>query len=243
MPGISPEISEAIEKDGYAVIESVADSQTVAALMDATASPELANVRQRNRRQYAVRNLLAIPAVRNWSQSPAVRAIVEPILSPSARPVRGILFDKTDGANWKVAWHQDLSIAVQRRIDVQGFGPWSTKAGVVHVQPPVDVLRRMLTLRLHLDDCGEDNGPLKVLPGSHAQGVLSDDAIRRCRQETAPASCCGAAGSVVVMRPLILHASSAADRPGHRRVVHIEFAAAELPGGLEWDQPAEQKVT
>lgn len=191
--------------------------------------------RQRKGGVYAMRNLLAVPEVRALACSGVVRSLVEPVLGPGWHCVRGILFDKTAGANWKVAWHQDLSIAVKRRLDVPGFGPWSLKAGVHHVQPPVTVLENMLTVRLHLDDCGEDNGPLKVLPGSHAHGVLAPEAVERWRQGHQPVACTARAGAAVLMRPLLLHASSSATRPGHRRVVHLEFAAAGLPGGLEWD--------
>jgi ectoine hydroxylase-related dioxygenase (phytanoyl-CoA dioxygenase family) len=156
------------------------------------------------------------------------------MLGTKARVVRGLLFDKTPDANWKVAWHQDLSIAVRQRIEVPGFGPWSNKAGVTHVQPPVAVLENMITVRLHLDDCGPENGPLRVLPGSHSAGVLAPASIGQWTRDVAPVDCHVAAGGAVVMRPLLLHASSTANCPGHRRVVHLEFASGPLPGGLEW---------
>jgi ectoine hydroxylase-related dioxygenase (phytanoyl-CoA dioxygenase family) len=123
---------------------------------------------------------------------------------------------------------------VKERRDVEGFGPWSVKAGVVHVQPPASVLAGMLTVRLHLDDCGLENGPLRVVPGSHKLGVSDAAAIADARNRIAEATCAVGAGSVVLMRPLLLHASSPATVAGHRRVIHLEFAAAELPGGLEW---------
>ncbi len=154
------------------------------------------------------------------------------MVGPRFFPVRGILFDKTPQGNWKVPWHQDLSIAVASRVEVPGFEPWSIKDGVVHVQPPVQVLEAMVTLRLHLDDCGLDNGPLRVLPGTHLLGKV----------ETPPAVpevvCCLPAGGALLMRPLLMHASSAATGPGRRRVIHLEFACESLPGGLEWaNQP------
>jgi len=160
---------------------------------------------------------------------------VEEVLGPGAFAVRGILFDKTPDANWKVPWHQDLSIAVKEQIEVSGFGPWSLKAGVVHVQPPTGVLESMLAVRLHLDDCGPANGPLRVLSGTHRFGRLEAGSIERLRGEFNEVTCPVASGGALLMRPLILHASSAAKEPGRRRVVHLEFAAAELPGGLEWE--------
>jgi ectoine hydroxylase-related dioxygenase (phytanoyl-CoA dioxygenase family) len=182
-----------------------------------------------------MRNLLRLaPAIRELAASVAMRSVVEPVLGAEAFPVRGLLFDKTPGANWKVAWHQDLSIAVAKKIDTPGFGPWSIKADVPHVQPLASVLQNMLTVRLHLDDCDENNGPLNVLPGSHAQGVLSVESVMKMREAIEPFSCQLRAGGALLMRPLLLHASSAATSPNHRRVVHIEFANQALPNGLKW---------
>jgi ectoine hydroxylase-related dioxygenase (phytanoyl-CoA dioxygenase family) len=125
-------------------------------------------------------------------------------------------------------------------VDVPGYGPWSVKTGVAHVQPPVEVLRNMLTVRLSLDDCGPENGPLNLLPGSHAAGVLSAAQVARWRHTVTPVACHVPAGGALLMRPLILHASSEAALPGRRRVVHLEYAAGDLPGGLQWhDQVAD----
>ena len=228
----------ALEQNGFAIVPSVLGTGDVSALADALSGPAGGTaVRARNDRVYAVRNLLAtVPAVRQLAADPAVRRLVEPVVGPRAQVVRAILFDKTPGANWKVAWHQDLSIAVRDRREVAGFGPWSVKAGVVHVQPPADVLGRMLTVRLHLDDCGPDNGPLRVIPGSHRGGALTPGEVERWRATVPPVACCAAAGGAVLMRPLVLHASSAATAPGHRRVVHLEWSADPLPGGLAWHE-------
>lgn len=232
------DVSTGLARDGFALVPRLIDAPATAALIHAL--PDRAageSTRSRGERVYAMRNLLGlVPAVGELAASPAVQAVVEPVLSRQARLVRGLLFDKTPDANWKVAWHQDLSIAVKRRIDLPGFGPWSVKAGVQHVQPPVDVLRSMLTVRLHLDDCGPDNGPLNVLPGSHAAGVLTPAEVEAWRSRGRPATCCVDAGGALLMQPLLLHASSSAANPGHRRVIHLEFAACELPGGLEWHE-------
>ncbi|MBI2686842.1 MAG: phytanoyl-CoA dioxygenase family protein [Acidobacteria bacterium] len=218
---------ERFEADGFAIVPRVAGAVAVDGLLAAIAKAETAG----RRGSYAIRNLLSdVPAVCEWTESAACRDLVEPILGRDARAVRGILFDKTPDANWKVPWHQDLSIAVAERIDIAGFGPWSMKAGVVHVQPPDGVLRKMVSLRLHLDDCREESGPLRVIPGSHTAG-RSPEPPRNGRPAVA---CLAPRGSALLMRPLLWHASSAATRPGHRRVIHIEFSGALLPGGLRW---------
>jgi ectoine hydroxylase-related dioxygenase (phytanoyl-CoA dioxygenase family) len=230
--GVAAHVNEA----GYAIVDSVVDLDTVADLISALAEVgEGGGVRKRAS-VYAIRNLLdEVPAVRTLSQSPELRRYVDEILSPSAIPVRGILFDKTPDANWTVPWHQDLSIAVRERVDVDGYGPWSVKAGVPHVQPPASILEQMVTLRLHLDDCGLENGPLEVLSGSHKVGRLTETGIEEWKALVG-VRCPVAAGGIVLMRPLILHRSLSASTPGHRRVVHIEYASASLPGGLDWYQ-------
>jgi ectoine hydroxylase-related dioxygenase (phytanoyl-CoA dioxygenase family) len=137
------------------------------------------------------------------------------------------------GANWALGWHQDSVIAVAGQRDVSGFLAWGQKAGVWQVQPPPEILAAMVAVRIHLDECGPENGPLRVIPGSHRHGWL-DNEIGRWKREVEAVSCLASAGGAVVMCPLILHASSKAISPSHRRVIHIEYASEELPGGLEW---------
>ncbi len=185
---------------------------------------------------YAMRNILTVlPGAADIARSEAVRALVEPLLGPGCFAARGILFDKVPGANWKVPWHQDLSIAVRERIETPGFSAWSIKDGVVHVQPPASVLERMLTVRLHLDDCFVENGPVRVLPSSHMHGRLNSEQTAALRESTPEIICASPSGGALVMRPLILHASSQSSTPAHRRVIHIEYTASDtLPNGLEW---------
>jgi hypothetical protein len=173
--------------------------------------------------------------IRALARSNALLQIVTPIVGERARAVRGIFFDKTPGANWPVPWHQDLSVAVSERREIDGWSAWSSKNGVVHAQPPVAVLERMLTVRLHLDDCGPKNGPLKVRPGTHRAGRLARETIEVMRSETDEHYCCLRAGDGLFMRPLLLHASSPAANPSHRRVIHLEYAPdGVLPDALNW---------
>jgi ectoine hydroxylase-related dioxygenase (phytanoyl-CoA dioxygenase family) len=174
------------------------------------------------------------PAIRQFATKSVMQVVAANILQAAAFPVHAIYFDKTEDANWKVAWHQDLTIAVRARVDTPGFDPWSTKDGIAHVQPPVDVLERMVTIRLHLDDCAESNGPLRVIPASHKAGRLSLEAINAIRNLEPEHLCTAARGDLLALKPLLLHASSAATRPVHRRVLHLEYACDSLPGGLEW---------
>jgi ectoine hydroxylase-related dioxygenase (phytanoyl-CoA dioxygenase family) len=180
------------------------------------------------------RHLLDLPAVQGLARSEPIRSRAEAALGKPCFAVRGILFDKTPDANWKVSWHQDLTIAVRTRHDVAGFGPWSVKEGVPHVQPPMEVLQKMVAIRVHLDDCGPENGPVRVIPRSHTFGRLSSAAIDAWKENEGHIDCTVARGAVLAFFPLLLHSSSPASRPEHRRVIHLEFAGSTLPRELEW---------
>ena len=151
-----------------------------------------------------------------------------------ARLVRILAFDKTPSANWGVPWHQDRTVAVKRRETVDGFGPWSVKAGVPHVEPPQILLEAMFSLRLHLDDCGTDNGPLKIIPGSHLLGRLPVREVLDLGTRLPATTCTASAGDVLAMKALTVHASDAAAAPAHRRVLHLDFTIADLPAPLQW---------
>ena len=225
------EAAKALNEFGFCILPHVI---TLAALDELTKAVEALSLDQTTARVAGTRNLAAlVPAVARFADSPKITTLLEGLGFPGGFLVRSILFDKQPSANWKVAWHQDLTISVSKKRHVPGFGPWTEKAGVQHVQSPASILERMLTLRLHLDDCDADNGALKVIPGSHRDGILTPSDIQRWRQNT-EAVCTAPAGSILAMRPLLLHASSQAVRPKHRRVVHLEYAMDGLPGGLEW---------
>jgi ectoine hydroxylase-related dioxygenase (phytanoyl-CoA dioxygenase family) len=163
----------------------------------------------------------------------ARHCFMECVLGPKCFAVRGIFFNKTRSSNWKVVWHQDLTIAVRERKDCDGFTAWTMKAGVLPVQPPEEVMNDILAIRLHLDESGFDNGPLRVIPGTHKKGRLPTERIGRWDKHnsityTVPR------GGALIMRPLLLHASSACAIPKSRRVIHLEFAATTLPHDLDW---------
>jgi ectoine hydroxylase-related dioxygenase (phytanoyl-CoA dioxygenase family) len=125
-------------------------------------------------------------------------------------------------------------ISVSARVDVPGFIGWSNKAGVWQVQPPAPILAKMLAVRVHLDDCGLENGPLRVLPGSHQFGWLEEQ-LDVWKERVPEVVCEVRRGGVVTMCPLLLHASAKSATPGHRRVIHVEYACDDLPEGLEWN--------
>lgn len=154
--------------------------------------------------------------------------------SSAARAVRAVLFDKTVDANWTVAWHQDRTIPVAARREVEGFGPWSVKDGVPHVAPSFDILARMLTLRIHLDPVDDANAPLRVALGSHRLGRIAADQAESVAASGQQNVCHAEVGDIWAYRTPILHTSDRARTPTRRRVLQVDFADFELPGGLKW---------
>jgi len=163
-----------------------------------------------------------------------IHAIAAYHLGPLAQPVRAILFDKTPATNWSLGWHQDRTIAVRARADVPGYGPWSTKQGIQHVEPPFKITEAMVTLRLHLDDAPTANAPLLIAPGSHRLGRIPEDAIADTVARYGTLACLADAGDVWSYATPILHASGAAQGEHRRRVLQVDYAATALPEPLVW---------
>jgi ectoine hydroxylase-related dioxygenase (phytanoyl-CoA dioxygenase family) len=220
---------KSLDVTGYYLVKNCFDQRQLRQLLDVTHT--LAN----DNTVYGVRNLLhKAPALKQFVDSPAVRNLVEPILGKTAVPVRAIYFDKNPQANWNVAWHQDTTIAVDKKIDIPGFGPWSEKSGVVHVEPPVEILKNILTMRIHLDKTAEHNGALRVLARSHQYGRIPSSEILNLAENGDIVTCSAEPGDVLLMRPLLLHSSRKSRAPSHRRVIHIEFSSVTLPSPLQW---------
>ncbi len=225
-----------IQQNGFALVANFIDAGTLEQLSSvlAQANDESA-IKQRAGKAFGIRKLLdVVPVVRDFAESEPLQKFLIPILGAKPKTVRGIYFDKTPQANWKVPWHQDVMIAVREKKDLPGFSAWSTKAGVVHVQPPVEVLANILALRIHLDEADESNGALRVILGSHQSGILDDAQIQAYKTNPGELLCRAKRGDALLMRPLLLHASSPGTSPLHRRVLHLEYSALDLPNGLDW---------
>ncbi|ESQ75570.1 phytanoyl-CoA dioxygenase family protein [Asticcacaulis sp. AC402] len=211
----------AFERDGAAHFSAVLDSDAVARLCE-WLEPELKG-------RPGVRLTRGLDAV-----LPALTEVASRMIGPGAFPVRAVVFDKTSETNWSVAWHQDRTIAVRERCETVGYGPWSVKDGIPHVEPPISVMAGMITLRLHLDDCDADNAPLTVALGSHRRGRVPAAEVAALARSMPNLSCRAQAGDVWAYSTLILHASDRSESRTRRRVLQVDFAAQGLPGGLEW---------
>jgi hypothetical protein len=131
--------------------------------------------------------------------------IAASVLGAACRSVRAILFDKSPSTNWSLPWHQDRTIVVRERIEVEGFGPWTVKSGLLHVAPPIEVLERMVTLRVHLDPVPQTNAPLLIAAGSHRLGLIPETEVKRVVEASETSVCLADAGDVWLYATPILH--------------------------------------
>jgi hypothetical protein len=216
----------ALADAGYLKLDRVLPTETCTTV--------LAKLADANRGGVGSRCLLA----QDWCQALVECLRVQPalagLLPGTHRAVQCSYFEKSLSRNWLVPVHQDLSLPVAARVDDPTLRGWSEKEGELFVQAPRPVLEQLLALRLHLDPCAADDGPLQVVPGTHRDGLLSPEQAVQLRQLGPVETCLMQAGDALLLRPLLLHASSKSSGSGRRRVLHFLFGPAELPAGLRW---------
>ena len=212
---------------GYQITEPILSPQECDDLAVA-----LADIGARRGRAGA-RHLMTIPAVASLASDVRLVNLASDVLGGPAVPYRATLFEKSGRANWLVVWHQDTALPLVSRVASSEWGPWSVKAGVVYAHAPTWALERVVALRIHLDASRSENGPLRVIPGSHRLGVLEDEEVFARSRQSNSAECVVERGGVLAMRPLLIHSSSKAWANASRRVVHIEYAdSLDLGPGL-----------
>jgi len=222
--GLNAEVTD----HGYWIVANVLSPAETEALRSA--------VETLPRGRAGARDVLSHPDVRKVAADPRMAGLAKTFLGRPAIPYKATLFDKSADSNWRVSWHQDLALPIRRRVDTPAWGPWTEKGGRLHAIAPAQALQSVIALRVHLDDSLAENGPLRVLPGTHGLGRLSDDRIAVLARETDPVACVVQAGGVIAMRPLLLHASSKSTTGAARRVIHIEYACDTVfDGGIELD--------
>ncbi|MBC9929371.1 phytanoyl-CoA dioxygenase family protein [Chitinophaga qingshengii] len=228
---------------GYTVLENIfsgAEVQRMLQLITSSADTSQA-VFRKTADLFAIRQFLqAVPGVKALIFTTALQHIIHTFFGEDYVPVKSIYFDKPGQSNWFVAWHQDLTISVKDRVEAEGFGNWIVKQDQYTVQPPLSLLENIYTIRLHLDDTDAQNGALKVIPGSHLQGIVRPDTLSL--EETPDVTCSVKSGGIMIMRPLLMHASSRSTSGANRRVVHMEFSNRSLPGGLAWAERCDLRI-
>jgi len=213
------EIGNEIDDAGFAVCEGVLTIGECDSLANAIADG------YRSRRA-GVRNLMSNPGVASIAQDHRLIHLAVSALGTQAIPFRATLFDKSAAANWHVLWHQDRALPLSNRFNSAEWGPWSEKSGVLSALAPAWALERVIALRVHLYASTNANGRLRVIPGSHRGGVLSEAGIRAAVDGHRAETCVVGRGGVVALRPLVLHSSTKVCDSGQRRVIHIEYASS-----------------
>ncbi len=214
------------KRSGFAIIDNAISPAILQATIESLEPIEKVGA--------GTRNLLEYAWCRSLAASLRDHPLIGEILSRAPVAVQCTFFDKNPDANWLVAMHQDLNVPVKQRASHPAIGIWSEKEGLLYVQAPVELLQELVAVRLHLDDCNADNGALRVVPGSHRFGRLDKDEAKSCRDQYGELLCEIRAGGAMLLKPLVLHASSKATAPHHRRVLHFLFAPHSPGYGLEW---------
>lgn len=216
------------DRDGFAIIDNALTSDECDSLIEVLA------VLPREANRGGIRNLIDHAAIASLVNNPSIVQPVQQILGHTAFAFKATLFEKTPDANWLVTWHQDTFIPLASRVDLPGWSGWCVKAGMIHARPPVAMMELVLAVRVHLDASTLQNGSLRVVPASHTRGYLSDAEIVNSSAESNSVTCLVSRGGLLLMRPLLLHASSKSVLPEPRRVIHFEFSNVILPNGLDW---------
>jgi ectoine hydroxylase-related dioxygenase (phytanoyl-CoA dioxygenase family) len=224
--------------NGFAIINNIYNSEEIKSIITAIEQVDPSNTAFRKANDlFAIRKFLnEVPHVLPLIFNNNLNKLIADLFEDGYFVVKSIYFNKPELSNWFVAWHQDLTISVDKKADISGYGPWTVKQDQFGVQPPLDVLQDNFTIRIHLDDTDENNGALKVVPGSHQKGLCRPENINW--QNATEVICPVKAAGVMIMRPLLLHASNRTTNNKKRRVVHIEFSRSELPYGIDWAEKA-----
>lgn len=225
---------EQINRDGFTVVENVYTDEEITQLLSLLSVTDTSKPTFRKTKDlFAIRQFFReVPDAADIVFNDALKQLVTGLSGEGYFVVKSIYFDKPGDSNWFVAWHQDLTISVNKKLDISGYGPWTIKHNQYSVQPPLDILQDNFTIRIHLDATNQNNGALRVIPGSHLNGICRPESID-LKDETAVV-CTVPKGGVMIMKPLLLHASGRTLNNQPRRVIHIEFSRSGLPAGLEW---------
>ncbi|MGZ3754234.1 MAG: phytanoyl-CoA dioxygenase family protein [Mucilaginibacter sp.] len=225
---------ENIRKDGFSVIDDFfSEDEVKNIILTIDQAHKSGDVFRQTNDLFAIRQCLkTIPALGKLILTDKFLSAVRDIFGDGYFVVKSIYFDKPEQSNWFVSWHQDLTISVDKKENLPDFGPWTVKQDQYAVQPPVNILKDNFTVRIHLDTTDEFNGALKVVAGSHLAGITRKENMDR--RNAAETICKVKAGGIMIMRPLLFHASNRTTNGKRRRVLHIEFSRAELPTPLNW---------
>lgn len=231
---INFDLADDIATDGFAVVNDVFGNDEIADLIEEISkADQTKSTFRKSSDLFAIRQFLKeIPTLTDKIFNNNLKHIITHFFGDDFFIVKSIYFDKPGSSNWFVPYHQDLTISVDQKRDTKGYGPWTVKQNQFSVQPPLEILQDIFTIRIHLDDTNMANGALKVIPQSHLKGIYKAETIDwNVETETI---CNVQKGGIMFMKPLLLHASSRTTNNQKRRVIHIEFSRSQLADNLSW---------
>jgi len=220
--------------EGFVIIEDVFTDQEIEKLLLLISQANNSNPNFRKTKDlFAIRQFFReFPGTVDIVFNDRLRSIISAYFGNDYFVVKSIYFDKPKASNWFVAYHQDLMISVDKKMDIDGYGPWTAKQNQFSVQPPLPILEDNFTIRIHLDDTTGENGALKIIPGSHLKGIYRPETINWERETEN--ICKIKKGGIMLMKPLLLHSSGRTSNNNKRRVIHIEFSRNQLADNLQW---------
>jgi ectoine hydroxylase-related dioxygenase (phytanoyl-CoA dioxygenase family) len=223
-----------ILSNGFTTIDGIYRDEEVMSILELVENVDTSNDTFRKSTDlFAIRQFLKeIPSTIDLIFNEKLKTIIKEILGKDYFLVKSIYFDKPASSNWYVPFHQDLTISVDQKLKLENFGPWTVKQNQYSVQPPIEILESIFTIRIHLDDTNQYNGALKVIPKSHLKKVFRPETIDWANETDI--TCNVKRGGAMFMKPLIMHSSNRTTNNKRRRVIHLEFSNAELPNGLQW---------
>lgn len=236
-------MKEQILNQGFTIVENVFSTEEIDNLLFTISHADTSKPTFRTTNDlFAIRQFLKeVPASLDKIFNTKLSNLISELFGEDYFVVKSIYFDKPENSNWFVSYHQDLTISVDKKLELDGFGPWTTKQNQFAVQPPLNVLQNNFTIRIHLDNTDNENGALKVIPGSHLKGIYRPQTIDWAIESEI--ICNVKKGGVMFMKPLLLHSSGRTTNNNKRRVLHIEFSRTELPENLYWAERIQTKVS
>lgn len=230
------DIKKKLLNEGFAIIDNIFTPEEINLILQTISQVDITKPTFRKTNDlFAIRQFLKeVPQTFKLIFNARLNTIISNFFGDDYFVTKSIYFDKPEQSNWFVAYHQDLTISVDKKLDIKGFSRWTVKQNQFAVQPPLDILENSFAIRVHLDDTDEENGALKVIPKSHLKGVYRTETIDWAKETEN--FCKVRKGGIMFMKPLLLHASNRTTNNNKRRVIHLEFSNRPLVGTLQWSE-------
>ena len=223
-----------LDENGYSIIPNLYSNNEIKQILDCIENTEkVGEAFMQTKDLFAIRQLIkSVPKLGILLFNKKMKELIKSLSESKNFLTKAIYFDKPTESNWFVAYHQDLSISVNKKADLENYSNWTFKKGQYGVQPPIMILEDTITIRIHLDNTDKNNGALKVIPKSHLNGIIRTDS--KDWEIENEVVCEVEKGGIMLMKPLTLHASNKTTNGMKRRVIHLEFNKHNLSAPLTW---------